>query len=166
MPVSETLVAKRFKDAGYATRSLASGTLAARRFRPQQRGFEEFYGFLGGMHGYFPDAKPLMLRGDVHEHEKEYLTDAFGREASAFIDKNADKLFFLYLVFNAVHTPMNATDDRLEKFKDIKDEKRRTYAAMMSAMDDNIGKVLDKAAKRTSTRKRWCSSSAITAARR
>jgi arylsulfatase A-like enzyme len=145
LPVSETLIAKRFKDVGYATALIGKWHLgSAPQFRPQQRGFEDFYGFLGGMHGYFPDAKPLMLRGDVHEHENEYLTDAFGREASAFIDKNADKPFFLYLAFNAVHTPMNATDDRLEKFKELKDEKRRTYAAMMSAMDDNIGKVLNK----------------------
>src|SRR6185369_5396947 len=77
--------------------------------------------------------------------EKEYLTDAFGREAVAYIEKQrADKPFFLYLAFNAVHTPMNATDDRLAKFKDIKDESRRTYAGMMSAMDDAIGKVLQR----------------------
>jgi arylsulfatase A-like enzyme len=145
LPVSEALMAKRFKDAGYATALVGKWHLgSAPQFRPQARGFEEFYGFLGGMHGYFPDAKPLMLRGDESVHEKEYLTDAFGREASEFIDRNSDKPFFLYLAFNAVHTPMDATDDRLEKFKYIKDEKRRTYAAMMSAMDDNVGKVLDK----------------------
>ena len=129
LPVTETLIAKRFKDAGYATGLVGKWHLAVRRnFSPQKRGFEEFYGFLGGSHGYFPDAKPLMLRGEERVHETEYLTDAFGREAVAFIDRNSDKPFFLYLAFNAVHTPMNATDDRLEKFKDIKDEKRRTYA--------------------------------------
>ncbi|HEX4413413.1 MAG TPA: sulfatase [Lacipirellulaceae bacterium] len=145
LPVTETLMAKRFKDAGYATALVGKWHLgSAPQFRPQARGFDEFFGFLGGAHGYFPDAKPLMLRGDESVHETEYLTDAFGREAVSFIDRNTDKPFFLYLAFNAVHTPMNATDDRLKKFKDIKDEKRRTYAAMMSAMDDNIGKVLDK----------------------
>jgi arylsulfatase A-like enzyme len=145
LPLSETLIAKRFKDAGYATGLVGKWHLgSAPEFQPPQRGFEDFFGFLGGSHGYFPDAKPLMLRGEERVHEKEYLTDAFGREAAAFIDRNSDKPFFLYLAFNAVHTPMNATDDRLEKFKDIKDKKRRTYAAMMSAMDDNIGKVLDK----------------------
>ena len=87
---------------------------------------------------------PLMLRGTRPEKEREYLTDAFGREAAAFIDRHADEPFFLYLAFNAVHTPMNATDARLARFKHIKEPARRTYAAMMVAMDENIGKVLDE----------------------
>ena len=76
----------------------------------------------------FSDAKPPLRRQNEPIQEKEYLTDAFGREAVAFIEHHAEKPFFLYLAFNAVHTPMNATDDRLEKFKDIKDKNRRTYA--------------------------------------
>jgi arylsulfatase A-like enzyme len=143
LPVSETTIADRFKAAGYATGLVGKWHLgSAPQFLPQQRGFDDFFGFLGGAHGYFPEARPRMLRGDKPYDEKEYLTDAFGREAVSFIDRHADKPFFLYLAFNAVHTPMNATDDRLKKFADIKDEKRRTYAAMMSAMDDNIGRVL------------------------
>lgn len=145
LPLTETLMAKRFKDAGYATGLVGKWHLgSAPQFQPPQRGFEEFFGFLGGSHGYFPSARPLMLRGDKPYAEKEYLTDAFGREACAFIDRHAEKPFFLYLAFNAVHTPMDATDERLAKFADIKDEKRRTYAAMMLAMDENIGKVLAK----------------------
>jgi arylsulfatase A-like enzyme len=62
----------------------------------------------------------------------------------AFIEAHRDKPFFLYLAFNAVHTPMHADDARLEKFKEIGDERRRTYAAMMSAMDDAIGAVMAK----------------------
>ena len=58
-----------------------------------------------------------MLRGDEPVDEKEYLTDAFGREAVAFIDRHADKPFFLYLAFNAVHTPMQADDERLEEVR-------------------------------------------------
>jgi arylsulfatase A-like enzyme len=91
-----------------------------------------------------------MLRNNEVADEKEYLTDAFGREAISFIDQHADSNapFFLYLAFNAVHTPMDATDERLEKFKSIKDESRRTYAGMMSAMDDSIGRVLDELHKK------------------
>ena len=145
LPVSETTIADRFKAAGYATGLVGKWHLgSAPQFRPQQRGFDDFFGFLGGAHGYFPDARPLMLRGEKPYEEQEYLTDAFGREAVSFIDRHADKPFFLYLAFNAVHTPMDATDERLAKFAHIKDEKRRTYAAMMSAMDENIGKVLDE----------------------
>jgi arylsulfatase A-like enzyme len=72
------------------------------------------------------------------------LTDAFAREAVDFIERNREKPFFLYLAFNAVHTPMHADDARLEKFKSISDERRRTYAAMMSAMDDAVGAVVAK----------------------
>lgn len=145
LPLTETTIANRFKDAGYATGLVGKWHLgSAPQFQPPQRGFEEFFGFLGGSHGYFPSARPLMLRGNKPFEEKEYLTDAFGREACEFINRHAKEPFFLYLAFNAVHTPMDATDDRLAKFKYIKDENRRTYAAMMSGMDDNIGKVLAK----------------------
>jgi arylsulfatase A-like enzyme len=144
LPLSETTIANRLKAAGYRTGLVGKWHLGnAPQFHPQERGFDEFFGFLGGAHGYFPDARPPMLRGKGPEQEKEYLTDAFGREAVAFIERNADKPFFLYLAFNAVHTPMHATDERLAKFKKIPEPARRTYAAMMSAMDDAIGKVLD-----------------------
>jgi arylsulfatase A-like enzyme len=143
LPLSETTIANRLKAAGYATGLVGKWHLgSAPQFHPQKRGFDEFFGFLGGAHGYFPDAKPKMLRGDKPVEETEYLTDAFGREAVSFIDRHADEPFFLYLAFNAVHTPMNATDARLEKFKKIPEGPRRTYAAMMSAMDDAVGSVL------------------------
>jgi arylsulfatase A-like enzyme len=145
LPLSETTIADRLKAADYATGLIGKWHLgSALKFHPQQRGFDEFFGFLAGAHGYFPSAQPPMLRGEQPVEEQEYLTDAFGREAVEFIDHHADEPFFLYLAFNAVHTPMDATDARLEKFENIKDERRRTYAAMMSAMDENIGKVLDK----------------------
>jgi arylsulfatase A-like enzyme len=72
----------------------------------------------------------------------DYATDAFGREAVAYVERHKGKPWMLYLAFNAVHTPMDATPDRLAKFASIKDKTRRTYAAMMSAMDDNIGRVI------------------------
>ena len=85
-----------------------------------------------------------ILRGTQQVDEKEYLTDAFGREAVAFIEKHKSESWFLYLAFNAVHTPMQADDPRLKKFAHISDKQRRTYAAMMSAMDDAIGSVRKK----------------------
>lgn len=144
LPVGEMTIADRLKAAGYKTGLVGKWHLgSAPQFHPQKRGFDEFFGFLGGAHGYFPDSRPLMLRGQERVAEKEYLTDAFGREAVAFIEKNAGHPFFLYLAFNAVHTPMHATDKRLARFKHITEPSRRTYAAMMSAMDENIGKVLE-----------------------
>src|SRR5688572_25228765 len=148
LPVTETTIADRLKATGYATGLVGKWHLGgAEKYQPQQRGFDEFFGFLGGAHSYFPDKGKkdgTILRGTKDANETEYLTDAFGREAVAFVEKNKSKPFFLYLAFNAVHTPMHATDARLKKFEDIKDNARRTYAAMMFAMDEAIGKLLAK----------------------
>src|SRR6185312_4200187 len=113
-------------------------------FVPKNRGFEDTFGFLGGSHGYFEGTKPPLRRDNEPIDEKDYLTDAFGREAVAFIDRHQKEPFFLYLAFNAVHTPMHATDERLKRFESIQDTRRRTYAAMQLAMDEAVGKVLDK----------------------
>jgi arylsulfatase A-like enzyme len=143
LPLSESTIADHLKTVGYATGLVGKWHLGASpQMQPQQRGFDEFFGFLGGAHGYIPDSKPPILRGTNEIDEKEYLTDAIAREAVAFVNKHAAEPFFLYTAFNAVHTPMHATDDRLQKFANIKDEKRQTYAAMMSAMDDAIGKLV------------------------
>ncbi len=143
MPVSETTIADRLKTAGYATGLVGKWHLGNQEsMHPQKRGFDEFFGFLGGAHSYFQVGG--ILRGTTPVTELDYTTDAFGREAVSFIDRHKSQPWFLYLAFNAVHTPMNATDDRLAKFPDIADKQRRTYDAMMLAMDDAIGKVRQK----------------------
>ncbi|MSU47760.1 MAG: sulfatase [Opitutus sp.] len=141
LPTSETTIANRLKAAGYTTGLVGKWHLGSRpEMQPQMRGFEDFFGFLGGAHSYFEVAG--FLRGTEQVKEMNYSTDAFGREAVSFIERHkSDKPWFLYLAFNAVHTPMHATDDRLAKFKGIADPQRRTYAAMMTAMDENIGRV-------------------------
>jgi arylsulfatase A-like enzyme len=145
LPLTETTLADRLKGAGYVTGLVGKWHLGdAARFHPQKRGFDEFFGFLGGAHPYFPGKGLPILRGTADAEEKEYLTDALGREAVAFVDRHKAKPFFLYLAFNAVHTPMHATDARLKRFEAIKDPTRRTYAAMLAAMDDAVGKVMDK----------------------
>lgn len=146
LPVKETTLADRLKSAGYATGLVGKWHLgSAAKFQPQQRGFQEFYGFLGGAHSYLPEVKGAgILRGTEPANEKDYLTDALGREAVAFIDKHQKEPFFLYLAFNAVHTPLHATDKYLQRFSKIEDKTRRTYAAMMSALDDAIGAVTAK----------------------
>jgi arylsulfatase A-like enzyme len=112
------------------------------RFHPQQRGFHEFFGFTGGAHDYFSFEN--IQRGTTPVKESSYLTDAIGREGCDFIRKNGEHPWFLYLAFNAVHTPMQADDTRLQKLKTtgrFSDPTRLTYAAMMVAMDDAIGQV-------------------------
>jgi len=141
LPVTEITIANRLKSAGYATALIGKWHLgASAAMHPQKRGFDDFFGFLGGAHSYFD--KSGFLRGTAPINELDYATDAFGREAVAFIEKHQTGApWFLYLAFNAVHTPMHATDDRLKKFAHIADEQRRTYAAMMFAMDEAIGRV-------------------------
>lgn len=143
LPLTEETIADRLKAAGYATGLVGKWHLGSTpEMQPQKRGFDEFFGFLGGAHSYFASAG--ILRGTESVKELDYTTDAFGREAAAFVERHKDKPWFLYLAFNAVHTPMHATDDRLAKFPNIADKTRRTYAAMMLAMDDAIGRVRAK----------------------
>jgi arylsulfatase A-like enzyme len=144
LPLTETTLADRLKAAGYATGMVGKWHLGGtEKFHPLKRGFDEFFGFLGGAHDYFQPAGILRGTGPA-ETGRAYLTDVFSQEAVHFIDRHKTKPFFLYLTFNAVHTPMQADDARLKKFAAIKDDVRRTYAAMMSAMDDAVGQVVAK----------------------
>jgi len=147
LPLTETTMADRLKAAGYDTALVGKWHLgSATKFHPQRRGFDEFFGFLGGAHPYFPEQGPAIYRGTTPVKETAYLTDAFARAAVAFIDRHKaqERPFFLYLAFNAVHTPMQATDERLARFGPIADKTRRTYAAMTTALDEGVGKVLAK----------------------
>ena len=146
LPLTERTIADRLKAAGYVTGAVGKWHLGAEpKFHPQKRGFDEFYGFLGGAHDYFKSAG--ILRGTEPVTELDYTTDAFGREAVAFIERHKGEPWFLYLAFNAVHTPMQATDERLAKFPNEVDDKRRTYDGMMLAMDEAIGRVRKKLAE-------------------
>lgn len=144
LPLSESTIADRLKAAGYATGLVGKWHLgAAPDFHPQKRGFDEFFGFLGGGHAYFPGQGAAIFRGTGRVQEQAYLTDAFAREAVAFIERHKQSPFFLELAFNAVHTPMHATDDRLARFSSIQNSRRRTYAAMLTALDEAVGRVLE-----------------------
>lgn len=143
LPVSESTLADRLKAAGYRTALVGKWHLGNHpSMQPQQRGFDEFYGFLGGAHSYV-EAKGI-LRGTTPVDSITYTTDDFGNEACSFIERNQEQPWFLYLAFNAVHTPMDATNDRMEKFTGEADMKRRKYDAMMLAMDEAVGKVQAK----------------------
>ena len=148
LPLTETTMADRLKAAGYVTGMVGKWHLGYEpEFHPMRRGFSEYFGFLGGAHSYLDaraDASNPILRGTQPVDEPEYLTDAFRREALAFIDRHQKSPWFLYLAFNAVHMPAHATQKYLDRFKQITDERRRIYAAQMSAMDDAIGAVLDR----------------------
>jgi len=148
LPLSETTLAQLLKTAGYHTGLIGKWHLGADPgYLPQDRGFDEFFGFLRSLHSYTNWDGGIdgpIYRGREPEHEKEYLTEAFTREAVDFIGRNAETPFFLYLCYNAVHTPLEVPDKYLQRHPDIADPERRKYLAMLSAMDDGIGAVLDK----------------------
>lgn len=146
LPLAERTLADHLRAAGYVTGLVGKWHLGAGPRHPQRRGFDEFFGFLGGAHPYHPGKGKAgtVLRGTQPVDEKEYLTDAFRREAVAFVERHREKPFFLYLAFNAVHTPMQATDDGLRRFAGVGNPTRRTYAAMMASMDDAVGAVRAK----------------------
>lgn len=149
LPTTEKTIADRLAAAGYATGMLGKSHLGfAEQYHPLHRGFQEFFGFLAGSHSYFSQAKDThnlpILRGMMPVVEPEYLTDALAREAEAYIERHHEHPFFLYLAFNAVHTPMHAKPEQLSQFAHIADEERRTYAAMTVSMDDAVGRVLKK----------------------
>lgn len=150
LPLSETTMAQRLKKAGYKTGMVGKWHLGyTEAMHPLNRGFDELFGFIGGSHSY---VDPLVTthpisRGRQPVDEKEYLTDAFGRESVAFIDRHAKEPWFLYLAFNAVHGPMDAAPRYLDRFPKLEGN-RKIYATMLTAMDDAIGAVLAKLRER------------------
>lgn len=151
LPVSEITLPQLLKEAGYVTGIVGKWHLgAAPEFHPLKRGFSEQFGFTGGGHDYFK-ANPA---GETREYlvpierdgqpvvETEYLTDALSREAAAFVRRHAARPFFLYLAYNAPHTPLQAPEKYLARFPHIEDHNRRYFAAMMAAVDDGVGRLL------------------------
>lgn len=91
----------------------------------------------------YDDDNPI-LRGTQPVEEKEYFTDALTRESLAFIEKHRQEPFFLYLAYNAVHSPMQGAAKYMERFRHIEDVHRRVFAAMLANLDDSVGAVLAK----------------------
>jgi arylsulfatase A-like enzyme len=146
LPREQRILSERLRDAGFTTAMFGKWHLGYREgLRPIDRGFDEFYGFLAGAHGYAPatTVRSQLLHGSMPAPLPEHLTDELALRAARFIAKHKNGPFFLYLPFNAVHAPMQATPKYLERFASIADPRRRTFAAMLSALDDGAGAVLD-----------------------
>ena len=151
LPLTEKTLADHLKAAGYRTGCVGKWHLGdVAKFHPKQRGFDEYFGHIGGSHDYFTSkdggkGSTYALEGwdgKPFEFEDEYLTDINGRAACEFIRRDKTKPWFLYVAFNAPHTPSQATEKYLKRFAHIADEQRRTYAAMVSALDDAVGAIL------------------------
>jgi arylsulfatase A-like enzyme len=93
------------------------------------------------------DANNPIIRGGQPVVEPEYLTDAFTRESIDFINRHADKPFFLYVAYNAVHSPLQGADAYMKKFSHIEDMHRRIFAAMLANLDESVGSILNTVRK-------------------
>ena len=161
IPLSEKNIAELLDPAGYTSMAVGKWHLGTHpTLRPLSRGFDEFFGFLSGGHQYFPEELTLndlsdvkkewdwyrtkLLRNNERVEIDDYLTDELSDAAVDFVRRRHDEgPFFLYLAYNAPHTPMQATAKYLDRFPQIENERRRTYAAMVSAVDDGVGRLLD-----------------------
>ncbi|MDB4459088.1 sulfatase [bacterium] len=153
MDLNEVTLGQRMKQEGYRTGIVGKWHLGNLDTQyPTVRGFDYFYGLREGSRSYFYTPKKDDKPGNHHGIEENgaqipfdgYLTDVLGTKAIDFIKEDSDKPFFLYLSFTAPHGPMHATEDDKNRFKHIKNTKRRTYAAMVWAMDRAIGKVISE----------------------
>jgi len=153
MPLSQITLAEILKKKGYRTGIFGKWHLGlTNEYHPCSRGFDEFYGFLGhGAHDYFDltihenadDNHQAIYRNFSKISDTGYLTDNLAREACSFIKNNANKEnpFFLYLPFNAVHSPLQAPEEDIKRFN-TGDRNRDIQLAMIYRMDLAIGQVI------------------------
>ncbi len=166
LPEKEPTIASLLKKEGYHTAAIGKWNLGRASYQvPSAKGFDYFYGFYSAA-GLYADPKDTSMynkkldeildpavwfregnseirRNDSIVTEKRYLTFAFADEATSFIRRQKDSAFFLYLAFNAPHTPFQAPNEFVRKFSNVQDETKRVYYAMIAALDDAIGKVLN-----------------------
>src|SRR5581483_3011766 len=144
---SETTLASRLKALGYATACVGKWHLGGSpTTRPTARGFDEFFGTLANTPYFHPNNfVDSRLSNDVREISDDafYTTDAYAKRSVEWIKAHADAPFFLYLPFNAQHAPLQAPQKYLDRFPEIRDKKRQQFAAIMTAMDDAIGQVVE-----------------------
>ena len=146
LPLTETPLPARLKEIGYATACIGKWHLGeAPEYRPTARGFDLFYGTLANT-PFFHPTKFIDSRTSPEivavEDPDFYTTDAYADRAAEWLRGQQGGPWFLFLPFNAQHAPLQAPRKYLDRFAHIPDEKRRTFAAMLSAMDDAVGKVL------------------------
>ena len=172
LPLGQTTLGAAMRERGYQTGAIGKWQLGMQPgYHPLDRGFDEFFGIPSGARYvdpswpgvHFVDVLPFdpsepradegagesprrgtLFRGREPAQLERYLTDQFADEAVSFVDRHRDDPFFLYLAFYAPHAPLEVTDEYYRRFPQFKDERKRIYAAMISALDDGIGRVLAK----------------------
>jgi arylsulfatase A-like enzyme len=171
VPTNEIMIAQLMKSRGYRTLFLGKWHLGETdATRPESRGFDDVLGFLSGASDYLPQGDPrgveahqefdpidkflwANLRFAVVNNRShrfapsEYMTDYLGKEAVKAIHANRNRPFFMYFTPNAVHTPLQARKEDYDALPQIKDHRLRVYAAMVRALDRNVGRILEQLRK-------------------
>ncbi len=160
LPLDQILLPQILKQAGYATAMFGKWHLGmGEGYRPWERGFDEYFGFLHGQHAYFdltakgggggPNGGDAIIKARAERNSRAepvpsegYLTRLFAREAVGFIGRHQAEPFFLYLPFNAVHVPLEAPKEYLDEYEGTEETKRKTMLAMLSALDEAVGQIL------------------------
>jgi arylsulfatase A-like enzyme len=154
LPLDQRTLADHLRGVGYATALVGKWHQGfSPAHHPQSRGFDEFFGFLVGGHNFILHKNAEAVFGSAHSHDMiyrgrevqkldGYTTDLFTDEAIAFMDRQAAKPWFLYLAYNAVHTPLEILEKHKERIPEsVTDPARRGYLSLLLGLDDAIGRV-------------------------
>jgi len=154
LPLDQRTIANVMHDAGYATALVGKWHQGFdEAHHPQSRGFDDYFGFLVGGHNFLlhKDAEPkfgtahshdLIYRGREVQRLDGYTTDLFTDEAIGFMNRNAAKPWFLYLAYNAVHTPLEIVEKHQSRLPaGLKNPARRGYLSLLLGLDDAIGRL-------------------------
>lgn len=150
LPPSETTMADVFRAAGYQTAVVGKWHLGHANVAhlPRSRGFDHFYGHVNGAIDYFKHERDGGIdwqRDGVSVREQGYSTDLMAAEASRWIaGRDKKRPFFLYLPWNAPHAPLQAPADLIARYASVKEPKKRTYLAMIEALDRGVGTVVQR----------------------
>ncbi len=141
----ETTIADVFKNAGYATGMIGKwhNGLHDMRYHPNNRGFDQFYGFLNGGMDYWDWI--VEYNGQPERTNGHYLTDVFTDQAMQFIQRHKTERFFLYVAYNAPHSPLQAPQEDIQPYLETGkyNPAVSTLYGMIQRMDMGIGQILD-----------------------
>ncbi len=167
IPANEVTIAKLLQQNGYHTIHFGKWHLGENpQFVPENRGFDESLGFYSGASKYLRDDDPdsvnsyqnfdpidkflwanlqymVRFNGSKPFYPDRYMTDYLGEQAVKAIEANKNRPFFMYLAFNAPHTPLQALKADYDALSNISDHRLRVYGAMVRSLDRNVGRVLD-----------------------
>ncbi len=167
VPGNETMISELLRDHGYHTMHIGKWHIGeASDLRPEAQGFSESLGFMSGAAMFGPKSGPDVIgarldydpidrflwiygsdavqwNGGLRFRVDDYMTDYFSREAVSAIAANRNRPFFMYLAYNAPHTPLQAAREDYDALPQIEDHTQRVYGAMIRSLDRGVGEVLD-----------------------